>query len=45
MKEGGPLASMGGGGGGNVHVTINGGDQSKVYATVKSALKNSGLRP
>jgi hypothetical protein len=43
MKAGGPLAG-GGGGGGTVNITINGGDQAKVYQTVKDALKNSGLR-
>jgi len=43
MKAGGPLVS-GQGGGGMVNITINGGDQAKVYQTVKDALKNSGLR-
>lgn len=44
MKPGGPI-SQGGGGGGQVVVNVYGGDQAKVYQTVKSALKNSGLRP
>lgn len=43
FKPGGPIAGAAGGGG-TVNITINGGDQAKVYQTVKDALKNSGLR-
>lgn len=41
-KAGGPLA---GGGGGVTNIYVNGGDPSQVYNTVKSAMKNSGVRP
>jgi hypothetical protein len=44
MKGGGPLVGGQGGGGGTVNITINGGDQSAVYQTVKAALKNSGMK-
>lgn len=45
FKAGGPVEAGMRGGGGTVNITINGGDQSAVYQTVKDALKNSGLRP
>lgn len=44
MKEGGPLASMGGGGSQHITINVNGGDPAQVYQTVKSAMKNSGAR-
>lgn len=43
MKGGGPLVT-GQQGGGVVNITINGGNQAEIYNTVKSALKNAGLR-
>ena len=44
-KPGGAFDLAGGGGGSNiVNITINGGDQAKVYETVKRALRASGVR-
>jgi hypothetical protein len=41
LKDGGPLdkAMRGGGGGGNLTININGGDMSRVYQTVRTAIK------
>jgi len=44
-KPGGPVeAALGGRGGGMVNVNVYGGDQARVYETVKKALRDSGLR-
>lgn len=48
MKPNGPidqvLGRRGGGGGGTVNIHISGGDESKVYAVVKKALRDSGIQ-
>jgi hypothetical protein len=43
MKPGGPIAQgMGGGRGGNLSVNIHGGDQRRIYDTVRRALRATG---
>jgi hypothetical protein len=39
FKDGGPLDPRTGGGGGNVVININGGDQAMVYRTVARAMR------
>ena len=45
MKTGGPLANAMRGGGGNVHITINGGDERRVFDIVRRAIQQSGITP
>lgn len=44
-KPGGPVDRGGVGRGGNININVYGGDQAKVYETVKRALRESGVRP
>ncbi len=45
MKPDGPVAkAMSGGGGGTVNIHIHGGDENKIYAVVKKAIKDAGIQ-
>ena len=45
MKTGGPIASAGAGGGGNVHINIHGGDERRVFEVVRRAIRQAGITP
>lgn len=46
MKPGGPVATAGSrGGGGNVNISINGGDERRVFDVVRRAIQQAGITP
>lgn len=46
MKPGGPVANAGSrGGGGNVNISINGGDERRVFDVVRRAIQQAGITP
>lgn len=46
MKPGGAIANATGrGGGGNVHITINGGDEARIFQVVRRAINQAGITP
>ena len=48
MKSGGPIANAMGGGrstGGNVNISINGGDERRVFEVVRRAIQQAGITP
>lgn len=46
MRPGGPMAgAMGRGGGGNIIITINGGDERRVFDVVRRAIQQAGITP
>ena len=45
MKAGGPIANAGGRGGGNVNISIHGGDERRVFEVVRRAIQQAGITP
>ena len=45
MKPGGPVANAGARGGGNVNISINGGDERRVFDVVRRAIQQAGITP
>lgn len=45
MKPGGPIANAGGRPGGNVNISINGGDERRVFEVVRRAVQQAGITP
>ena len=45
QKPGGPIAAAGRGGGGNVNISINGGDERRVFDVVRRAIQQAGITP
>jgi hypothetical protein len=46
MKPGGAIANATGrGGGGNVNITINGGDEARIFQVVRRAINQAGITP
>lgn len=45
QKPGGPIAAAGRGAGGNVNISINGGDERRVFDVVRRAIQQAGITP
>ena len=45
QKPGGPIAAAGRGAGGNVNISINGGDERRVFDVVRRAIRQAGITP
>lgn len=45
QKPGGPIAAASRGGGGNVNISINGGDERRVFDVVRRAIQQAGITP
>lgn len=45
QKPGGPIAAAGRAGGGNVNISINGGDERRVFDVVRRAIQQAGITP